>query len=322
MITVDILMATYNGEKYLVKQLDSLLAQTYSDFRLIICDDGSTDKTLDILKAYEQKDKRIKVLKNEINLGYNRNFEKLISLSTANYFAICDQDDVWYDNQLQVLVHEMLRKDVDIVYGKSNYINEAGDQIKYREYVKPLKLTHSSQLFDDNIVPGRNMLVNHRLKEYILPFPNLSRQFIYDWYIALVALQNNGIVYCDEVINTYRVHQSSVTNTDIYQSVKGQPFRQKLLNIEAMRVAAIEHRLNRIERYKTFIQDKQALKQYESYVNTLKRTKYINLNFKAFTNYMKIRTLYYKGIFLLIFHFPILYRFLILNQLKLSRGEQ
>ena len=75
---VDILMATYNGEKYIRPQIESILNQTFKDFNLIICDDCSTDNTYKILEEYQKKDNRIQLIKNEKNLGYNKNFEKLL----------------------------------------------------------------------------------------------------------------------------------------------------------------------------------------------------------------------------------------------------
>ena len=78
---IDILMATYNGERYLREQIDSILNQTYSKFRLLISDDCSQDKTREILKEYEEKDKRITVFYQEKNLGYVKNFEFLLRKS-------------------------------------------------------------------------------------------------------------------------------------------------------------------------------------------------------------------------------------------------
>lgn len=81
-------MTTYNGEKYLCEQLDSILSQTYKDFELIICDDCSKDKTSEILNKYEQKDSRIKVFINKQTLGFKKNFEKAISLCRGGAYSI------------------------------------------------------------------------------------------------------------------------------------------------------------------------------------------------------------------------------------------
>ena len=100
---ISIAMTTYNGEKYLAEQLDSILSQTHTDWELIICDDCSTDSTWQILQEYAQKDSRIKIYKNEQNLGFKKNFEKAIGLCTGDYIALSDQDDVWFPEHLSLL---------------------------------------------------------------------------------------------------------------------------------------------------------------------------------------------------------------------------
>ena len=104
-------MATYNGEKYISQQIDSILNQEFTDFNLIICDDQSTDQTIQIIKEYMQKDSRISLYINESNLGYNQNFMKLIQLSNAPFFSIADQDDIWYPNQLNDLYKAISEND-------------------------------------------------------------------------------------------------------------------------------------------------------------------------------------------------------------------
>ena len=95
---IDKLMATYNGEKYIRQQLDSILSQTYNEFNLIISDDASSDNTVGILKEYENKDSRIKVFKQEKNLGVVENFEFLLKQVTTDFFMLADQDDIWEEN--------------------------------------------------------------------------------------------------------------------------------------------------------------------------------------------------------------------------------
>ena len=100
---IDILMATYNGEKYLVEQLDSIINQTYRNWNLLIRDDNSTDKTLEIIQNYHKKDKRIKILKdNKGNLGIVRNFEELLKSSESEFIMFSDQDDIWVENKLDM----------------------------------------------------------------------------------------------------------------------------------------------------------------------------------------------------------------------------
>ena len=102
---ISIAMATYNGELFIREQLDSILTQTLSDWELIVCDDGSTDNTLSILQEYANNDSRIKIYQNETNLGFKRNFEKAIGLCSGECIALCDQDDIWYPNHLEILLN-------------------------------------------------------------------------------------------------------------------------------------------------------------------------------------------------------------------------
>ena len=107
---IGIAMTTYNGEKYLKEQIDSILNQTVSDFELIVCDDVSSDSTMDILNDYAEKDDRVHVFRNEENLGFLKNFEKAIRICLdrgAEYVALADQDDIWAENHLEVLADTM-----------------------------------------------------------------------------------------------------------------------------------------------------------------------------------------------------------------------
>lgn len=95
---ISVAMTTYNGEKYIRKQLDSIMNQSVKVDEIIVCDDGSSDKTLDILKEYP-----VKVTINKSNLGFKNNFKKAISLCSGDYILLCDQDDIWEINKIEEL---------------------------------------------------------------------------------------------------------------------------------------------------------------------------------------------------------------------------
>src|SRR5450759_436506 len=101
---VSIVMATYNGEKYLRKQLDSILEQTYQHFELIVVDDASTDGTLSILAEYAALDDRIQVFPAEKNLGLVSNFERGLRLANGNFIAFSDQDDIFRKDKIKLLL--------------------------------------------------------------------------------------------------------------------------------------------------------------------------------------------------------------------------
>src|ERR1700754_726282 len=106
-LLVSIALCTYNGEKYISQQLDSILRQTHRNLEIIIVDDCSADNTFNIVKRYSILDSRIKCFRNEVNIGFNKNFEKAIKLATGDYIAISDQDDIWLPGKVELLLNNI-----------------------------------------------------------------------------------------------------------------------------------------------------------------------------------------------------------------------
>lgn len=170
-------MATYNGQKYIREQVDSILAQSFTDWELVVCDDCSTDKTVEILNEYAQKDSRIKVYKNEQNLGFKKNFEKAMNLCSCEYIALSDQDDVWTENHLQILLDNMGTK--DLISGNAKLVdselNDLGTDLfstqKY-EIIPDNKEDWFFFLMHGNIFQGAAMLFKKNLLNKALPIPD------------------------------------------------------------------------------------------------------------------------------------------------------
>ena len=135
---VDILVTTYNTEeKYLRKQIESILKQTHKNIKIYISDDKSTDsKVVEILKEYASKDDRIKVFVQPLNLGYNKNFEFLLKKSKAKYIMFSDHDDIWHKDKVEKSLKKIQEDDVDMVYCNCRQVDEQGlvlqdDYFKY-----------------------------------------------------------------------------------------------------------------------------------------------------------------------------------------------
>lgn len=205
---VDILLATYNGEKFLKEQIDSILNQTYPHFNLLIRDDGSTDRTLDIIKSYE--DPRIKLLDNSQNGGVVNNFSALLQSSFAPYVLLCDQDDVWnldkvekllviaqaFDEGKPLLVHH----DMEVVDSELKMISPS-----FWEYSKLNPLATSlNRLLMQNNVTGAACLINHALVEKALPIP--QEALMHDHWLALIASAFGDVIPVKEVMMKYRQH--------------------------------------------------------------------------------------------------------------------
>lgn len=204
---VSIAMATYNGEKFLCQQLDSILSQTYKNLEVIICDDCSTDSTCTILKLYSQKDDRIKLFFNEKNLGLVKNFEKALSLCTGEYIALGDQDDIWENNKIACLIESI--EGSLLIHSDALLINNDGIVINtsYSTYSqKNLNKNIHSYLLENNVT-GCTALFSNKLLKYALPFP--ENILVHDWWLALCAYKHGAITYLDQPLIRYRQHESN-----------------------------------------------------------------------------------------------------------------
>ena len=201
-------MTTYNGEKYLREQLDSILAQTYSDFELVICDDCSNDSTRAILQEYESKDSRIKLFYNEENLGFKKNFEKAIFFCKGEYIALSDQDDIWLPSHLQVLLDNL--KDFPMSVGNARMVDsDANDMGKLLNEVEGLHFFPNDSkkiiyrvILGGNCFQGASSLFKASFIKELLPIP---QEVLYHdaWFTACAAM-TSGFSYSFEPITKYR----------------------------------------------------------------------------------------------------------------------
>lgn len=217
-----VLLATYNGEKYLKQQLDSLLEQTYENFQILVRDDGSADATVEILKAYD-----VLLLEGGENLGAKKSFGVLLEYamqeSDAQYFMFCDQDDVWLPDKIEKTVEKMLEVESGdlqkpaLVHTDLSVVNEklgtiANSFWRY-EHIEPAKNT-LSRLLMQNTITGCTMMINRSLASLALPVP--GECIMHDWWLGLVAAAFGKIGYVPEQTIKYRQHGSNDTGAKKY----------------------------------------------------------------------------------------------------------
>ena len=212
---VAILMSTYNGEKYLQEQMDSLLRQIGVSVEIFVRDDGSTDGTIDILKHYLKKNPNIQ-LKLGKNVGVGNSFMSLVSSvpDDFDYYAFSDQDDIWLDNKLSKAI-EMIGENKRSTLYCSNQIlvNSIGERCGIRFKLKPD--CSVEQCFQTNHVTGCTMVWNNSLHAILsnksnLPTSSLLENRIHDVWVSSVA-GLVGDVYCDEYAYIlYRQHDNNV----------------------------------------------------------------------------------------------------------------
>lgn len=207
MTTCSVCMATFNGEKHIQHQLQSILNQLSADDEIIISDDGSTDQTIQIIRSFG--DKRISIVFNESRKGPVGNFENAINHAKGDLIFLCDQDDVWQDTKLQR--HIQLHDQFDLVISDAVVTNEVGLVI-HPSFFKVRK-SKAGLLYNlkKNRYIGCCMSMNRKIIHYALPFPPSIH--MHDWWIGLVAELKGKVFFCDDKLIHYVRHDSNASPT-------------------------------------------------------------------------------------------------------------
>lgn len=195
-------MATYNGERYLREQIDSILAQTYPVYELIIQDDGSTDNTVAIAHDYARRYPVVKVFVNPQNMGLNQNFKTAVMRATGDFVAISDQDDVWYSDKLEHQVAAIGSNDI------CASLHTYGETFEKR-VVNNFPYNIERLLFFSNVC-GHTMLCR---RDFVQNPDNWQDYMWYDWSLSLHASLGRGLVLTPEPTVWHRIHTGEVSQT-------------------------------------------------------------------------------------------------------------
>ena len=312
---IDILLATYNGEKYLEEQLDSILNQTYENFRLLISDDGSKDNTRKILEKYSKKDNRIILFFQEKNLGVIKNFEFLLRKVENKYYMFSDQDDIWKKNKIEKSIIKLEETNSDLVYSDLEVVDE-NLNIIYKSYwklkgiyKKIKKYNNFKSLYLNNFVTGCTIIAKSEQIKDVLPLPNTSKYILHDYWIALIISQKGKITYIEEPLIKYRQHKNnkigSKKRSDELKSVA--EIRELFIQVKK------EHFTVFIENNEKFVNEqiqklnKKALEYYEM----LGKKKNFNFrNWSLFFRLYKYESLSYKMQNFIILNLPFIAKIL------------
>lgn len=293
---IDILLATYNGGKYLEEQLDSILNQTYNNFRLLISDDCSSDNTKEILKKYAKKDDRIQLFFQEKNLGVIKNFEFLLKNVKNDFYMFSDQDDIWKKEKIEKSLNKLIETDSELVYTDLEVVDEKLE-VKYPSYWKLKgiynkikKYNNFKSLYLNNFITGCTIIAKSKQIKDVLPLPNTSKYVLHDYWIPLILSQKGKIAYIEEPLIKYRQHKNN--------KIGSKKRSDELKSLDEIRDLFIqvkkEHFTVFIENNEKFI-DKEIQKLNQKsleYYEMLEKKK--NFNFKNWNLFFKLYK--YEGI--------------------------
>lgn len=211
---VNIVLSTYNGARFLAEQLESIQKQTFTDWQLLIRDDGSTDITPQIIAEFVKGDPRIHFINehDRQNFGVIKNFFTLVKYEKADYYFFSDQDDVWLPDKMATMLDEVIHHDKSqplMIYMDLSVVDQ------------DLNVTHPSMIHSqshhanttllaeltENTVTGGVAMINHALAE---KWEDTDDVIMHDWYLALLATATGKLVYIDKPGELYRQHDNNV----------------------------------------------------------------------------------------------------------------
>ena len=270
---IAVLMSSYNGEKYIREQLNSILNQKGVQVKLFVRDDGSSDHTVDILKEYMRKENIVFI--EDINrLGPGGSFMQLLYIyggESFDYFAFADQDDIWFDNKLKVAIDQLreYKTELPLLYGSNQYLYIKGKKsgFRYKEVQNTSLIGHMTR----NTISGCTFVFNKALAKKICEVPRVDMDLIkyrmHDAWIFLVAIVCGKVIYDPKAYMLYRIHGQNAVG------VKKDGFRDKTRKLKNI--------YNRKIRNKTAIQllnlypdmsdyNKKILRKYAFYNTSIK----------------------------------------------------
>lgn len=201
---ISVCIPTYNGEKFLKPQVDSVLSQLSQDDEIIVSDDGSSDNTIEILENY--RDSRIKIFSNP-RKGVISNIENALQHSIGEYIFLCDQDDVWVENKVSIMIKAMVESDLVV---SDCYVTDQNLNIIYESFYKQNNSKTNKWLaLLKNPYLGCCMAFKRKILEAALPFP--SKIPMHDIWVGNVAAFRFQVKFIPDKLIYYRRHGNNAS---------------------------------------------------------------------------------------------------------------
>jgi glycosyltransferase involved in cell wall biosynthesis len=272
---IDILLSTYNGEKYIEEQLNSILNQTNTQWKVIIRDDGSSDNTLKIIDDYARyyPDKFFLLKDNKGNLGSTLSFSELIQNCSGEYIMLCDQDDVWLNNKVEITAKEMSNLEMNfgniplMVFTDLKLVDKdlvlLSDSMIKSQKLDISVIDNPVKIAALNVVAGCTIMINRTAVRCVLPLT--SKNIIHDQWMAVNISKYGKISYLPYPTILYRQHSNNVVGSNkisfqyFYNKLKS-PLKQ--MNIYSDLLSQLSFKISPLEfiMYKAIFTFKRMLK--------------------------------------------------------------
>lgn len=216
-MTLSVALCTYNGERYIREQLESIFNQTMKVDEIVVCDDGSTDNTLSIIESYASPERpQIRIYRNEKNIGPAKNFQQAINLCTGDIIFLSDQDDVWQPTKVSTIVYYFdYHPNIDTIFSNAFLIGDDGEMLKGTlwDYCfdKDVRFLFDAGLEFDCFAYGNHATgatIAIRKKE--MPIIEYNPGFLHDHALAILSANNDSLGYIAQCLTKYRIHSGQV----------------------------------------------------------------------------------------------------------------
>ncbi len=242
---ISIALCTYNGAKYLEEQLKSLAEQTLKADEIIICDDNSSDNTVNIVNRYKDN-LNIKLTVNKVNLGVTKNFEQAISLCSGDIIFLCDQDDVWDKNKVKIMTDKMQDEKIgfcccDGIITDENLKQTADYTLWNTSGLSKIDLNKFSpyNLINNYCFTGMATAFKSSLKKYILP---ISKNAVHDEWLAFIAVCISKVAFVEQKLVFYRQHNNQQIGIN---SIK--PAKEIWKFLKSYKISSMEKEVGKFE---------------------------------------------------------------------------
>lgn len=235
---VAILMATYNGSKYLTAQIESIINQSFRNWTLYICDDGSTDNTPQIIDEFCKQDARIfQIIPHNKIQGAKFSFAYLLEVVNSRFYMFSDQDDEWKPEKIELSLNRIkelesifpnkpivVHTDLEVVDEKLNTINPSFWRMSK---INPIILNNFNYIGICNCATGCTMIFNNEARHVSIPMPSGAE--MHDWWVTLITAKYGRVDYINYATIKYRQHSSNVVGA---RNVNSKYFYHKIISLK------------------------------------------------------------------------------------------